>query len=128
MSPATAEKLGVESQDDGPAEIQRPPDRGPGLRHAGPGRRDVALSAGLRPDRRPDKVGGSTADGVAPVGFNAYRPADQQGDGFVGTGRRVEPTGRRIELATAQDHFAIDTVGLRERIKRVPASWSVRRR
>ena len=37
-----------------------------------------------------------------------------------GSGLTVEPTGRRHELATVQDHFAIDTVGLRERIKCVP--------
>ncbi len=118
MSPATAEKLGVQSQD-----VVRLKYKGRQIEapvYVMPGQADGTVVVPLGYGRTAaGHVGGSTADGVPPVGFNAYALRTSKAMDFD-TGLTVEPTGRRHELATVQDHFAIDTVGLRERIKRVP--------
>ena len=118
MSPATAEKLGVRSQDVVRLKYQGREIEAPVYVMQGQADGTVALPLGYGRTAA-GKVGGSTADGVPPVGFNAYLLRTSKAMDFD-TGLTVEPTGRTHELATVQDHFAIDTVGLRERIKRVP--------
>ena len=64
------------------------------------------------------KVGGSIAEGVPPVGVNAYLLRTSGAMGFA-AGLSIEPTGRKQPLAVTQDHHAIDQVGLRARAERV---------
>jgi len=61
--------------------------------------------------------GGLVADGVEPVGANAYLLRTSEAMHFD-TGARLEPTGRKVALATTQDHHAIDALGLKTRDKR----------
>ncbi len=65
------------------------------------------------------KVGGSAADGVPPVGFNAYLLRTSKAMNF-GTGLTVEKTGRTHRLAVAQEQFGIDAIGIAMKTKRVP--------
>jgi molybdopterin-containing oxidoreductase family iron-sulfur binding subunit len=118
MSPVTAEKLGVQSQDivrlkyEG-REIEAPV-------YVMPGQADGTVALPLGYGRTAaGKVGGSAADGIPPVGFNAYLLRTSKAMDF-GSGLTVEPTGRKHVLATTQDHFAIDAVGLAAKAKRVP--------
>ncbi|NQT36690.1 MAG: TAT-variant-translocated molybdopterin oxidoreductase, partial [Planctomycetes bacterium] len=55
-------------------------------------------------------VGGSTEDQIEPVGKDLYalRTADTM---CHATGATLEATGQRYDLATTQDHHAIDTTG-----------------
>ncbi len=55
-------------------------------------------------------VGGDLASGVAPVGVNANLLRHSQAVDFDGR-LTLELTDRTVELATTQDHHAIDTVG-----------------
>ena len=118
MSPATAAKLGVASQD-----VVRLQYEGRELEapvYVMPGQADGTVALPLGYGRTAaGKVGGSVADGVPPVGFNAYLLRTSKAMDF-GSGLRVEPTGRTHVLATTQDHFAIDTAGLATRLKRIP--------
>ena len=118
MSPATASKLGVRSQDVVKLKYQGREIEAPVYVMPGQADGTVALPLGYGRTAA-GKVGGSTADGVPPVGFNAYLLRTSKAMDFD-TGLTVEPTGRTHELATVQDHFAIDTVGLRATIQRVP--------
>ncbi len=58
-------------------------------------------------------VGGSTLDGVDPVGVNAYliRPSDALA---FSSGLKVTPTAGTYKLAKTQDHWAIDTAGMEQ--------------
>jgi molybdopterin-containing oxidoreductase family iron-sulfur binding subunit len=118
MSPATAEKLGVKSED-----VVRLKYEGRELEapvYVMPGQADGTVALPLGYGRTAaGKVGGSLADGIPPVGFNAYLLRTSKAMDF-GTGLWVEPTGRKHALATAQEQFAIDAVGLAARLKRVP--------
>lgn len=64
------------------------------------------------------RVGGDSAAGVPPVGTDVYVLRTRKAMDFV-SGVVVEPTGRSVELATTQDHHAIDRVGLRGRAERL---------
>src|SRR5690606_33897136 len=63
--------------------------------------------------------GGDESLRVASVGANAYTLRTSDALEFA-TGVKVEKTGRLHELATTQDHFAIDPIGLSEIEQRVP--------
>ncbi|HAD59575.1 MAG TPA: molybdopterin oxidoreductase [Planctomycetaceae bacterium] len=56
-------------------------------------------------------VGGLTDEGIGPVGVDVSGLLPVDGSQIL-TGATVTPTGRMWKLATTQDHFAIDTVGL----------------
>ena len=56
-------------------------------------------------------VGGSAADGIAPVGVNVTPLRTTQAMDFA-TGLKVTPTAGRHLFAMTQDHHAIDKVGL----------------
>ena len=110
ISPATAESLGVK---DGSIvklglagrEIEIPVCILPGV---ATGTLAVSLGYGRT-------AAGFVGDGV---GVDVYKLRTTGALGFAG-GVSVEPTGRKIELATTQDHFAIDTAGMNARQKRV---------
>ncbi len=61
------------------------------------------------------RAAGGIGDGV---GFDAYQLRASARMGFA-RGLQIRPTGRRTALATTQDHFAIDRVGLAERGRRL---------
>jgi len=63
-------------------------------------------------------VGGSVADGVSSVGFNAYSLRNAASMGFV-SGVKVELAEGEYRLATTQDHYAIDPIGAAEREHRL---------
>lgn len=64
------------------------------------------------------RVGGDAASGVPPVGTDVYVLRTRKAMDFA-PGVAAEATGRQIELATTQDHHAIDLVGLRGRAERL---------
>lgn len=111
FSPATAKELGVVHGD--VVELQY---RGRSLEAAayvlpGQARHSVAITLGYGRDDA-GRVGRG-------AGFNAYRLRTSDGL-HRGDGLRVRKTGRQYELATTQDHHAIDKVGAAEIQKRVP--------
>jgi len=111
FSPATAKELGVVHGD--LVELQY---KGRSLEAAvyvlpGQAKHSVALALGYGRDDA-----GRVGKGA---GFNAYRL--RTADGLHrGEGLRVRKTGRKYQLATTQDHHAIDKVGAAEIQKRVP--------
>ncbi len=88
MSPATAEKLGVRSQDVVRLKYQGREIEAPVYVMPGQADGTVALPLGYGRTAA-GKVGGSTADGVAAGGFQRLSAADQQGHGL-----RHGPDGR----------------------------------
>ncbi|PIE24306.1 MAG: molybdopterin oxidoreductase [Planctomycetota bacterium] len=62
-------------------------------------------------------VGGSVSQGVSPAGFNSYL-LREQGSMWLSTEVQVTPTGESFLLASTQDHWAIDTLGMDERARR----------
>lgn len=80
-----------------------------------PGSIGVALGYGRTAAGR---VGGDTALGVQPVGTDVFVLRTRRAMD-VAWGVRAEPTGRQVELATTQDHHAIDRVGLQGRAERL---------
>ncbi|MDH3283283.1 MAG: TAT-variant-translocated molybdopterin oxidoreductase [Acidobacteriota bacterium] len=78
-----------------------------------PGQADGSLAIWLGQGR---SVCGRVGDGV---GADAYR-LRTSGAMHRAVGASVRPTGKRHELATTQDHFAIDLLGLEETQRRRP--------
>lgn len=117
MSPGTARKLGVKhgtliSVESHGRRIQLPA-------FLLPGQADDSIGVALGYGRTAaGLVGGHIDKGVVPVGFNAspIRPA---ADNYFITGVVVRPTQERYELATTQEHHAIDEVGLKETGRRI---------
>ena len=64
-------------------------------------------------------VGGLEEASIASVGVNAYLLRRSQAM-YIASGLTVEPFGGTYRLAVTQDHFAIDTVGIKERERRIP--------
>jgi len=67
-------------------------------------------------------VGGYVTDDeelAAPVGANVYPLRTTAAMSFA-AGVKVEPTGETYPVAITQDHYAIDTIGLKEIARRVP--------
>jgi MoCo/4Fe-4S cofactor protein with predicted Tat translocation signal len=117
LSPATAERLGVKHSElitiqAGGRSLEIPAFVLPGQAEGSIG---VALGYGRT---AAGKVGGSEAEGIAPVGVNANRLRTSDSP-FVLTDVSVTGTGRTYLLATTQDHHAIDTVGMEETGRRV---------
>ncbi len=117
LSPKTAEKLGVEDstliklkfngqQMEIPAFIL-------------PGQADGTVAVTLGYGRTAaGLVGGSAAEGVPAVGADLYRLRTSDAM-YFGTGLAVEPTGKKYQLATVQDHFIIDRIGMKGRAQRL---------
>ena len=109
MSLVTAQKLGVEHED-----VVRLKFKGRQIEapvYVMPGQADGTVAVSLGYGRTAaGQVGGSVADGIEPVGFNAYtlRTSDAM---WFGAGFTVEPTGRKHRFATTHDHYWIDRVG-----------------
>ena len=118
LSPATAEKLGVED-----GTVVKLTYRGRGLEvpaYVLPGQAADCVAVSLGYGRTAaGHVGGLTDEGIGPVGADAYR-IRTSGAMHFDTGVSIEPTARQVELATTQDHFAIDRVGAKARRERVP--------
>ncbi len=84
-----------------------------------PGQADGSIAVALGYGRTAaGMVGGDLERSVAPVGTNANRLRSMKAL-HVENGVRVKVTKERHDLATTQDHHAIDTVGLEERGTRV---------
>jgi molybdopterin-containing oxidoreductase family iron-sulfur binding subunit len=116
VSPATAERLGVRD-----GMVVRLGFEGreleiPALVLPGMAADTVAVSLGYGRTAA-GHVGGLAADGVEPVGANAYLLRTSEAMHFA-AGATLERTGRTVALATTQDHHAIDAVGLETREKR----------
>ena len=120
MSPATAEQLGtahgrvVEISVHG-VTISLPVFALPGVAAGsiqlslGYGREAAGHVGGLRGEQGSNEAG---RDGdVSPIGVDVSVLLPSSGDRIV-TGAKIVPTDREHTLATTQDHFAIDTVGL----------------
>ncbi len=86
-----------------------------------PGQAEGSVAISLGYGRwRAGLVGGRNDDAdVAPVGVNAYTLRTSEAM-YIADGLKIEPTGEAYRLAVTQDHFAIDAVGLKERLKRIP--------
>ncbi len=117
LGPATAKALGVET-----GSVVRLACRGSSVEipvYVLPGQPEGSIAVAVGYGRTAaGKVGGDIAAGVPPVGTDVYRLRTRQAMDFA-SGVTVEPRGRRVELATTQDHHAIDMVGLRGRAERL---------
>lgn len=109
MSPATAKQLGVTHGD----VIQLAANNGhvdlPVFELPGVALNSIQLAQGYGRTAA-GHVGGLVSEGIEPIGVDVS--ALQSDEGLLVTGVTVTKTGRRHQLATTQDHFAIDTVGL----------------
>ena len=122
VSPADATRLGIASQD-----VIRLTYRGNSADlpvYILPGQAVGSIGVALGYGRTyAGLVGGLLLDDesfAAPsVGVNLYPLLTSDALGF-GTGLKVELTGKRHALATTQDHFAVDAIGLQEIARRVP--------
>ncbi len=114
---ATAKKLGVENEEIIRLKFQGREVEIPALVMPGQADGSVAVSLGYGRTSA-GHVGGSEELGVPPVGTNVYKLRTCDAMSF-GIGLTIEPTGRQGTLASTQDHFAIDVVGLRARGHRV---------
>jgi molybdopterin-containing oxidoreductase family iron-sulfur binding subunit len=117
VSPATAAAIGVEHGtlvrlNFGGREVELPAYVMPGQ---SPGSVGLALGYGRI---AAGKVGGHTQREVPPVGVDVYPLRTSRAMHFA-AGIAVIPTGKKYALATTQDHFAIDTAGMRARGQRV---------
>ena len=117
LGPATAEKLGLKDQTvvrltHQGRECELPVFIMPG--HA-PGSVAVALGFGRK---AAGLVGGDLDRRVEPVGVDVYAIRTSQAP-YVASGVTLAPTGKSHPLAVTQEHFAVDTVGLAARMKRI---------
>ena len=118
MSPATAKTLNVTTESlvtlrlDGKS-LQVPV-------YVMPGQADGSIAIALGYGRTAaGYVGGLEDEQIAAVGVNAYPLRSSQAM-YVVRGVKVERARGRYPLALTQDHHAIDTVGMKERARRVP--------
>ena len=117
MSPATAEKLGVAHEDVVKLKFKGREVEAPV--YVMPGQADGTVAVSLGYGRTAaGKVGGSAADGIEPVGFDAYKLRTSDAMWF-GTGLIVEPTGKKHRFATPHDRYWIDKVGFEGRAERI---------
>ena len=117
MSPATAEKLGVAHEDVVKLKFKGREVEAPV--YVMPGQADGTVAVSLGYGRTAaGKVGGSAADGIEPVGFDAYKLRTSDAMWF-GTGLTVEPTGKKHRFATTHDRYWIDKVGFEGRAERI---------
>lgn len=117
LSPKTADELGVEHADVievsyRDRKLELPVYVLPGQAYNSIG---VALGYGRT---LAGHVGGSTYDGVDPVGVNAYELLPQ--GKMFDYGVSVKSVGKKAKLAVTQDHHAIDTTGMEEIADRIP--------
>jgi len=116
MSVATAEKLGVAHEDVVKLKFKGREVEAPV--YVMPGQADGTVAVSLGYGRTAaGKVGGSAADDIEPVGFDAYKLRTSDAMWF-GAGLTVEPTGKKYPFATAHDRYWIDKVGFEERAAR----------
>ncbi|MBA2115527.1 hypothetical protein HOV93_27090 [Planctomycetes bacterium FF15] len=117
MSPKTAEKIGV-----GQAELMEISANGNTVTlpvFIQPGQAHGTLAVGLGYGRtHAGAVGGNVEADIAPVGVNVG-PLRTKETMNLATGVTVNGTGETFKLATTQDHFAIDLLGMREIGRRV---------
>jgi molybdopterin-containing oxidoreductase family iron-sulfur binding subunit len=111
ISPGTAERLGVESDDVVALEADGVEVRVPVLIQ--PGTADGVIGLALGYGRT---AAGSVGNGV---GQNAYLLRTSENMGWR-SGVKVRPTGEKYKLATVQDHHVIDRVGKEAIRVRVP--------
>jgi molybdopterin-containing oxidoreductase family iron-sulfur binding subunit len=110
ISPATARELGIADGEITAIEAGGTSIEAPTFVLPGQARSSVTLALGYG-----RTAAGQVGDGV---GVNAY-PLRTSGSPHIVASATVRGTGRRYSLATTQDHFAIDTIGFRERNRRV---------
>jgi len=117
LSPATAEELGVKDQTLVKLTYKGREAEIPAYVVPGQAYRSVAVQLGYGRTAA-GHVGGLVDEGVEPVGTDVYklRTSDAM---HSAAGLTVEPTGKRVPLASVQDHFAIDAAGKKAREKRV---------
>ncbi len=117
MSPKTAEELGVQQ-----AELVEVSANGNTVTlpvFVQPGQAHGTLAVGLGYGRtHAGSVGGNVDDDIAPVGVDVG-PLRTKDSMQLATGVSVKGTGKQFKLATTQDHFAIDLLGMREIGRRV---------
>ena len=116
ISPAKAAELGINSQEIVTLQVG---DRSLDIpAYVMPGQADGAIAVSLGYGRTAaGTVGGHAGDGIEPVGANVYSLRTAAA-ATVASQVNVTATGKRYRLATTQDHFAIDKVGLEERERR----------
>jgi len=116
FSPDTAKELGVEDQTFVELTLDGRTVKMPAV--VMPGQADGSVAVQLGYGRTAaGQVGGSTADGVEPVGADAYKLRTSKAMHFA-TGLEVKPTGEKAQLASVQDHFTIEPLGKETRRKR----------
>lgn len=119
MNPVTADKLGVQQGELVEVTVNGKTVEIPAFLQPGQALGTLAVGLGYG---RPHcgMVGGMVEDGVDPVGVDVG-PLRTQGTMQIATQVTATPTGKKYPLATTQDHFSIDTLGMEEIGKRVGA-------
>ncbi len=118
IGPSTAESLGVENNTEIEITVGGRTLRIPAYVMPGQAPGSIALALG-HGRTRAGRVGGLTAEGVAPTGFDTYALRTSAAP-FIATGASVRATGKHYRLANTQDHFQIDARGQRAVEKRAP--------
>ena len=117
LSPATAENLGIRS-----GTLVEITAHGRSLRVPAfilPGQADNSIALSLGYGRTAaGRVGGSDSQNVPSVGVNANR-LRQAGEGNILRDLRITPTNIPFDLATTQNHHALDTLAWEESGRRV---------
>ncbi|QDU76722.1 Tetrathionate reductase subunit B precursor [Bremerella volcania] len=117
MSPKTAEENGVQQ-----AELVELSANGKTVTlpvYIQPGQAHGTLAVGLGYGRtHAGAVGGNVDEDIAPVGVDVG-PLRTKETMNLATGATFKGTGKQFKLATTQDHFAIDLLGMREIGRRV---------
>ncbi len=119
IHPATARELGVRQSEMVAIQFDGRTLHAPVMLLPGQARNSIGLALGYGRTAA-GHVGGLKRADVDSVGANAYRLRTVAAR-HVATGVTIRPTGKTYELATTQDHHAIDTLGLAEIGKRVGA-------
>lgn len=110
MSPATAHNLLVQHGEIVQIEVDGRSVEVPVFELPGVATNSIQLALGYGRTAA-GHVGGLTDEGIDPVGVDVSALLPPNGSQIL-TAVTVKPTGRTWQLATTQDHFAIDTVGL----------------
>ena len=117
VSPETATKLGLEDNHMVEVTIGTTKVEVPVFILPGQAKGSIAVAVGWGRTHA-GRVGGMIDDEVLPVGHNVYplRTSSTMGSA---SGASVRGTGREYKLATTQDHFVMDRIGMSEREARI---------
>jgi MoCo/4Fe-4S cofactor protein with predicted Tat translocation signal len=118
INPNTASQIGVANGDIIELTVNGKSTRVPVYTLPGQARSSIAVALG-HGRTRAGRVGGHTGEGVESPGFDVYGLRTSAAP-YVANGATVRGTGETYELATTQDHWNLDKIGLDGIAERLP--------